>query len=189
MVMKIDKMEDCMRKEMKFRKTRIEFGKNEEAVSPVIGVILMVAITVILAAVIAAFVFGMAPTRASPQASIRASQVENQTQSSVDIVLQHQGGADLILNNVKIIVEQGTNRSSWDTAGNATERFRGGDTMRIYPTGYSNITVNGIGMWNGTFTGPVLSGLGFMPQSGISATISIVDIPTGQLVTSATINT
>ena len=33
---------------------------NEDAVSPVIGVILMVAITVILAAVIAAFVFGMA---------------------------------------------------------------------------------------------------------------------------------
>ena len=33
--------------------------KNDEAVSPVIGVILMVAITVILAAVIAAFVFGM----------------------------------------------------------------------------------------------------------------------------------
>jgi flagellin-like protein len=33
---------------------------NNEAVSPVIGVILMVAITVILAAVIAAFVFGMA---------------------------------------------------------------------------------------------------------------------------------
>jgi archaeal type IV pilus assembly protein PilA len=33
--------------------------KNEDGVSPVIGVILMVAITVILAAVIAAFVFGM----------------------------------------------------------------------------------------------------------------------------------
>ncbi len=33
--------------------------KNDEAVSPVIGVILMVAITVILAAVIAAFGFGM----------------------------------------------------------------------------------------------------------------------------------
>ena len=36
--------------------------KNEQAVSPVIGVILMVAITVILAAVIAAFVFGMSGT-------------------------------------------------------------------------------------------------------------------------------
>ena len=34
--------------------------KNEEAVSPVIGVILMVAVTVILAAIIAAFVFNMA---------------------------------------------------------------------------------------------------------------------------------
>jgi len=34
--------------------------RKEDAVSPVIGVILMVAITVILAAVIAAFVFGMA---------------------------------------------------------------------------------------------------------------------------------
>ncbi len=33
------------------------FKKNDEAVSAVIGVILMVAITVILAAVIAAFVF------------------------------------------------------------------------------------------------------------------------------------
>ena len=38
----------------------MKFLKTEDAVSPVIGVILMVAITVILAAVIAAFVFGMA---------------------------------------------------------------------------------------------------------------------------------
>jgi len=35
-------------------------NKNENAVSPVIGVILMVGITILLAAVIAAFVFGMA---------------------------------------------------------------------------------------------------------------------------------
>jgi len=40
-------------------KANRKFMKDEEAVSPVIGVILMVAITVILAAVIAAFVFGM----------------------------------------------------------------------------------------------------------------------------------
>jgi archaeal type IV pilus assembly protein PilA len=37
-----------------------KIGTNEEAVSPVIGVLLMVAITVILAAVIATFVFGFA---------------------------------------------------------------------------------------------------------------------------------
>jgi len=64
--------------------------KNEEAVSPVIGVILMVAITVILAAVIAAFVFGMTDNV--------------QTQKNVAIGLQKsgdnlqvtiQGGADV----------------------------------------------------------------------------------------------
>jgi flagellin-like protein len=44
----------------------MRFRKNEEAVSPVIGVILMVAITVILAAVIAAFVFGMGPPKQAP---------------------------------------------------------------------------------------------------------------------------
>ncbi|MEZ5334842.1 MAG: type IV pilin N-terminal domain-containing protein [Methanolobus sp.] len=46
---------------------------DEDAVSPVIGVILMVAITVILAAVIAAFVFGMGPPEQAPQASLRGS--------------------------------------------------------------------------------------------------------------------
>lgn len=40
--------------------------QNEDAVSPVISVILLVAITVILAAIIAAFVFGMAGNIASP---------------------------------------------------------------------------------------------------------------------------
>ena len=40
-------------------KTIMKQIKNENAVSPVIGVILMVGITVLLAAVIAAFVFGM----------------------------------------------------------------------------------------------------------------------------------
>lgn len=44
---------------------------SDRAVSPVIGVILMVAITVILAAVIAAFVLGFgADTEAPPQASL-----------------------------------------------------------------------------------------------------------------------
>lgn len=39
---------------------------DENAVSPVIGVILMVAITVILAAVIASFVLGLGPSDAAP---------------------------------------------------------------------------------------------------------------------------
>jgi flagellin-like protein len=161
----------------------MKFGKNDEAVSPVIGVILMVAITVILAAVIAAFVFGMGPPKQAPQASIRASQVENATLASVDIVLQHQGGADITLSDAKIIVEQGLNRSTWATAGNTTNKFVSGDTMRVYVNGAYNVTVNGQFMQNTTFTG------GFIPLAGTSATISIIDVPSGQMVASAQIKT
>jgi flagellin-like protein len=68
------------------------FSKNEDAVSPVIGVILMVAITVILAAVIAAFVFGLGGQQvAAPTASITAA--NNPDTSNVqDLKIQHKGG-------------------------------------------------------------------------------------------------
>jgi flagellin-like protein len=63
---------------------------DEEAVSPVIGVILMVAITVILAAVIAAFVFGMG-------SSLKKQYTIAATASSVSgniVVITYNGGAD-----------------------------------------------------------------------------------------------
>ena len=67
----------------------MKFMKNEDAVSPVIGVILMVAITVILAAVIAAFVFGMA-------GNIQKTKVVAATvsQSGSWITITYQGGND-----------------------------------------------------------------------------------------------
>ncbi|WP_425461877.1 type IV pilin [Natronosalvus hydrolyticus] len=51
-------------------KSKIDTGEetNSRGVSPVIGVILMVAITVILAAVIAAFVLDLGSTSQNPQA-------------------------------------------------------------------------------------------------------------------------
>jgi flagellin-like protein len=64
--------------------------KNEEAVSPVIGVILMVAITVILAAVIAAFVFGMA-------GNIQKTKVVAATMSRPNasgVMVTYEGGQD-----------------------------------------------------------------------------------------------
>jgi flagellin-like protein len=64
--------------------------KNEEAVSPVIGVILMVAITVILAAVIAAFVFGMAGNiQKTKVVAVTGSRINSNTVS-----VTFQGGQD-----------------------------------------------------------------------------------------------
>jgi flagellin-like protein len=67
----------------------MKFNKNDEAVSPVIGVILMVAITVILAAVIAAFVFGMAGNIQKTKV-VAASAFHDGTH----IVVTYQGGQD-----------------------------------------------------------------------------------------------
>jgi flagellin-like protein len=63
---------------------------DEEAVSPVIGVILMVAIVVILAAVIAAFVFGMAGNvQTTKTVGVTVSQLNNSS-----MMLTFQGGKD-----------------------------------------------------------------------------------------------
>jgi flagellin-like protein len=64
--------------------------KNDEAVSPVIGVILMVAITVILAAVIAAFVFGMAGNISKTKV---VAMTAHKTDAS-DITVMNNGGQD-----------------------------------------------------------------------------------------------
>jgi len=69
----------------------MKFRENEDAVSPVIGVILMVAITVILAAVIAAFVFGMGTNvETQKQVVISAKQI---TDDKLQVTVQ--SGADL----------------------------------------------------------------------------------------------
>jgi flagellin-like protein len=64
--------------------------KNDEAVSPVIGVILMVAITVILAAVIAAFVFGMSGNITKT----KTVAVTVQKVDSSNITVMNMGGQD-----------------------------------------------------------------------------------------------
>lgn len=64
--------------------------KNDEAVSPVIGIILMVAITVILAAIIASYVFESAPN--VEKAKIVATTVQRASDGDINII--YQGGQD-----------------------------------------------------------------------------------------------
>ena len=70
----------------------MKFRENEEAVSPVIGVILMVAITVILAAVIAAFVFEMSSDMPDTTKNVAIS-VKAATGNAVMVTIE--GGSDL----------------------------------------------------------------------------------------------
>jgi flagellin-like protein len=65
-------------------------GQNEDAVSPVLGTLLMVAITIILAAVVAGFVFGMAGNiHGAKTVAVTVQQPE-----SGKITVTYQGGQD-----------------------------------------------------------------------------------------------
>jgi len=106
---------------------------TEEAVSPVIGVILMVAITVILAAVIAAFVFGLAGSTGTSKnvgLTVAKSGTENFT-------VTIQGGTDLPqLNKLQF----STNGTFYDLTGPFTV-----GTTKTFPghngTGFTNTGV------------------------------------------------
>jgi flagellin-like protein len=72
---------------------------EERAVSPVIGVILMVAITVILAAVIGTFVLGLGDqvSNNAPQASLEFSYADD------DVEITHTGGDTLENSSIEVV--------------------------------------------------------------------------------------
>jgi len=72
--------------------------KNEEAVSPVLGVILMVAITVIVATIIAVFMFGVGEPDEAPQAKLKF------TADATNLTITHGGGDALVLKDSVITI-------------------------------------------------------------------------------------
>jgi flagellin-like protein len=119
--------------------------REDDAVSPVIGVILMVAITVILAAVIASFVLGLGGSQqATPQASFSWDYTELEDVSGQDYnrgiaSISHDGGDSIRANELYV---RGSNfeasgdysstpaTSDWDMDSNtdpATWKQAGGD--------------------------------------------------------------
>jgi len=93
--------------------------KDERAVSAVIGVILMIAITVVIAAVVAAFAYGIiGGVKTAPSSSIV---IENaQRGSNINVTLVHQGG-DIITDAFTGTVETKTG-AEWN---NIEVRYNG----------------------------------------------------------------
>ena len=108
-----------------------EMLKDKKGVSPVIGVILMVAITVILASVIASFVFGMgSKVKAAPNAQLVLSDHEDKIDDSDGndkiLYISHYGGDTLKCDEVKIIVFDKTNgRKDVLTWNQSAHKFQG----------------------------------------------------------------
>ena len=113
----------------------MNFKQNEEAVSPVIGVILMVAITVILAAVIAAFVFGMSGNiQTNKQVAATASATTNADEKVISIT--YMGGQDAqLVTGVYFTVKNSTNTVVGEAWLNATVGVaKAGDTNQTVGT-------------------------------------------------------
>jgi flagellin-like protein len=108
-------------------------GREKNAVSPVIGVILMVAITVILAAVIGAFVLNLGDTSTKPVQTNLAWSNE-----STGIKMMHQSGDAIQDDNVHIRVTAGGSTTTLDLQ---YAEMSAGQTLYIYDTntgpGYS----------------------------------------------------
>jgi len=121
---------------------------EEDAVSPVIGVILMVAITVILAAVIGTFVLGLGENvQSAPQATLQL-QEDTSTDNAFDI--RHGGGDQINYNEFEVVIEgiggtdssDGTYTYTADSLGTEAEYASDGDdTLTVGAT--DQITLGG----------------------------------------------
>jgi len=137
-----------------------ELLNDDNAVSPVIGVILMVAITVILAAVIASFVLGLGDQaqNTTPTASFNfdwddstssTSDLKNTSDSSgSELTITHDSGDDLESENLEIKDDDGQSVSPFTgtvSAGTSVTIGAGNDdTVRIIwtdPEGGSTSTL------------------------------------------------
>ena len=113
-------------------KKNLDLKNDKRAVSPVIGVILMVAITVILAAVIAAFVFGYGAPAKTPIMQIRAYP---DSAVASGIILEHMGGEPAMW--VDLNVTTSDDGTTWvlPTGVPVGGGFSPGDTVPIVSTG------------------------------------------------------
>jgi len=111
--------------------------KNDDAVSPVIGVVLMVAITVILAAVIGSFVVGLgSEASATPQASF-----EFDYDTGADTVtITHDGGDTLQSENLEVkrnggstgVISAGSEYSAGDVLASSVTANTGDQITIVY---------------------------------------------------------
>jgi len=110
---------------------------EDRAVSPVIGVILMVAITVILAAVIGTFVIGLGDDlgQTTPTASVDASagDLDDLMDDQTIITFTHRSGDTIDSNNLEVV---GSFSDGFDIEKDPSgERFSAGSTVDGNVTG------------------------------------------------------
>ena len=121
------------------------FNSDDRAVSPVIGVILMVAITVILAAVIGTFVLGLGDSLGDnqPTAQIDAS-IDDSNPGSPSLEIEHAGGDSIDTNALRVVVDDQSADTTADNSSVFPTRFGVGDTETADFSGGGNQSVRDV---------------------------------------------
>lgn len=142
--------------------------KTNDAVSPVVGVMLMLVVTIIIAAVVASFASGITgSTTATPNALITVQDVSTSSSDYLnDVLFVHKGGDSLSLANIKVSLNS-FGMSSEFTAAEGT--LTGDSTISVG----DQITVDASGAWIYT-------------PSESSIDYTIIDLTTGNAIASGT---
>lgn len=103
---------------------------DDKAVSPVVGVTLMIAIAVVLAAVVGGLVLGLGQGQdPTPTASIEFEQGDfDGTANGIDVRLSHDGGDALAHDKITVMAGSNNDVSVWSTSGS---KVTAGDTATI----------------------------------------------------------
>ncbi|RXA21342.1 type IV pilin [Methanosarcina sp. MSH10X1] len=139
---------------------------NNKAVSPVIGVILMVAITVILAAAIGSSVFGQGTAQSAPQANLNIQANGVPTDAGLaTIKIEHLGGdpINFDIDVTKIMVS-----------------IDGGDSEQVSPGSITTISVGDVKKLDIKDTSSTPAVIAIAP--GNTVNIKVIDIATSQLI-------
>ncbi len=135
-------------------------------VSPVIGVILMVAITVALAAVLGTFVVDLG--QSGEKAPSAALSVSTNTHTH-NVTISHMGGDDLSAEDTRIVISNGSDAAIYET-GDAGDTFAVGDSHDFNASDAQT-------SWSSS-----RSGDRFDLDSGSRYTVTVIDIRSGQMV-------
>ena len=124
--------------------------QKEDAVSPVVGVMLMLVVTIIIAAVVAAFASGLATSSETAPTAVLKSKVDSTfNYGGGTVFLTSLSGESIDLENVVVNVYNSTNHQATFThpsgAGGAGQYLDSGETVNLaYGTGYTYLSTLGL---------------------------------------------
>jgi len=157
------------------------FRKDDKAVSPVIGVILMVAITVILAAAIGSSVFGMGPAKSAPQANIeiKADSISSSTHV-VSLKIEHLGGSPIHFEDASVTKVTASLNNAQSVEINAHDD----PTTTAITEGLGVLDVGSAKTLKlaTDYSGTVSAFTTVIPKPGDTVNIKIIDVQTNQLI-------